>query len=159
MSRKIMLSALTAAAFVLSVTGAFAAAFDWPRDIRDPDSLRYDMTLERTFEGTVVSKGHMIEGLMYFPLKTADRVMEVQLGPKNFVKSSGFKLKVGEMVTVVGSPAMLKEREVLLAREVRTMTAVFVVRDRNGEPMWDPNRPIQMDPEFNESELCEMIEG
>jgi hypothetical protein len=34
---------------------------------------------------------------------------------------------------------------------------VFTIRDRNGGPMWDLDRPIQMDPDRAESVLCEMI--
>ena len=161
MNKKTLFLMLIAGASVLLLTTVAVAhvrGFDWPRDIRNIDGPRYDVLVERMFEGTVASTGHLVEGLMYFPLKTADSTMEVQLGPENFVKSSGFKLKVPEIVTVVGVPAMLGEREVLLAREVRSMTRVFVVRDRNGEPMWDMNRPIQMDTEFAESVMCEMIE-
>lgn len=106
----------------------------------------FDVSDERTIEGTVASKGHEIEGLMYFPLKVGNGVIEVQIGPKEFVERSGFKPKIGEMVTVIGVPAIVAEREVLLAREVRSKSAVFIVRDRNGEPMWDPNRPILWDP-------------
>jgi hypothetical protein len=99
----------------------------------------------------------VVEGLLYFPLKTADRVIEVQLGPKDFVERSGFKLKIGEIVTVIGVPRMMGPLEVLLAREVRTAKTTFVLRDRNGRPMWDSEAPVQMDPEFDESTMCEMV--
>jgi len=35
----------------------------------------------------------------------------------------------------------------VLAREITIGGFVFVVRDRNGEPMWQMDRPIQMDPD------------
>jgi hypothetical protein len=116
-----------------------------------------DVLDERMFEGTVLSKGYVIEGLMYFPLKTATGVLEVQIGPKDFVERGGFKPKIGEMVSVIGVPAILEGRKAVLAREVRHKSTVFVVRDRNGEPIWDPNRPVQMDTDFPESTVCEMI--
>jgi cytochrome c553 len=103
---------------------------------------------ERVFEGSVGSKGHVVEGLVYFPFRTADDVMEVQIGPEEFVKRSGFKLKPAEMVTVPGMRVVLKDRQILLAREVRSMDAVMVVRDHNGQPMWNTDRPIQMDTEL-----------
>jgi hypothetical protein len=125
------------------------------RDVRNVDQTRYDLMAERTFEGTIASTGHVIDGFMYFPMKTSDKTMEVQLGPKGFVESVGIKLKAGAVVTVVGMPVMLEEREVVLAREVRSMAMVLIVRDRNGEPMWDVNRPVQMDPDFTESTVCD----
>jgi hypothetical protein len=86
---------------------------------------------------------------MYFPLRAANTTMEVQIGPKEFVDRSGFKLNVGEAVTVIGMPLIdiKNERQVVLAREVSSMNAVLVVRDRFGLPLWERDRPIYMDPE------------
>jgi len=108
------------------------------------DVIGYNLLKERMFEGIVASKGHIIEGLMYFPLKTANTKMEVQIGPKEFVDRSGFKLNVGETVTVIGMPLIdiKNERQVVLAREVSSMNAVLVVRDRFGLPLWERDRPI-----------------
>jgi hypothetical protein len=118
---------------------------------------RYNVMAERMVDGEAAGPGHVTDGIVFFPLRTGDRVIEVELGPKDFVRRSGFNLKAGEMVTVLGAPAKAGENRVLLAREVRTMRALFVVRDRNGRPMWDANRPVEMDPETSESTLCEMI--
>ena len=120
---------------------------------RAPDNT-YDVAAERTIEGLVTRTAHSIGGIMHFTLKTANGDLEVQLGPREFVEKSEFKLKLGEMVSVVGVPSMLREREVVFAREVRSNRGVFTLRDRNGEPMWEPNRPIQMDPDRVESVLC-----
>src|SRR5437879_3219029 len=73
--------------------------------------------------------------------------MEVQIGPKEFVERTGFKLNTGDMVTVIGMPVVTKEREVLLAREVSSMNGVLLVRDQIGLPLWEKDRPILMDPE------------
>src|SRR5262245_1196478 len=118
---------------------------------RYPDAGSYDVIAERMFEGTIAGKGHIVEDLVYFPLKTMDIVVEVQMGPKEFVANRGFKLKAGDMVTVIGVPAVLNEREVVVAREISTMNGVLVVRDGMGAPMWDTNRPIQMDPASSRS--------
>jgi hypothetical protein len=69
------------------------------------------------------------------------------------VWSSGFKLGSGQMVTVVGMPIVISHREMVLAREVTIRGSVFVVRDRNGEPMWEMDRPIQMDPDVGDNSL------
>jgi cytochrome c5 len=131
---------------MLLLTAIAIGAFGRPDG--DMDVLRYDVLAERVFEGSVENRGHAVEGLLYFPFKTAGDMMEVQIGPKEFVKRSGFKLKPGEMVTVVGMRVVLKDREILLARQVRSMNAVLVVRDHNGQPMWNTDRPIQMDTEL-----------
>jgi hypothetical protein len=111
------------------------------------DVTGYNLLKERAFEGIVASKGHVIEGLMYFPLKTANSTLEVQIGPKEFLDRSGFKLNVGETVAVLGMPLIENERQIVLAREIRSMNAVLVVRDRFGLPLWEQDRPIYMDPE------------
>jgi hypothetical protein len=51
------------------------------------------------------------------------------------------------MVTVIGMPVVMKEQQVVLAREVRSMNGVLVVRDRVGLPLWEKDRPTLMDPE------------
>ena len=111
------------------------------------DVIGYNLLKERMFEGIVASKGHVMGGLMYFPLRTATTTMEAQIGPKEFVDRSGFKLNVGETVTVIGMPIIENERQVVLAREISSMNAVLVVRDRFGLPLWEHDRPIYMDPE------------
>jgi hypothetical protein len=116
-------------------------------DRRDRDVVGYNVLKERLFKGIVASKGHIIEGLMYFPLRTANTMMEVQIGPKEFVDRRGFKLNVGETVTVTGMPLILNDRQVVLAREVSSMNGVLVVRDQLGLPLWERHRPILMDSE------------
>ena len=156
MRNKLFFCMLFAAAVVL-LAAVVIGAFERPD--RDSDAIGYNVLAERMFEGRVASKGHIIEGLLYFRLKTADAMVEVQIGPEEFVKRSSFKLKTGDMVTVVGMPVVMKEREVVLAREVSSMNGVLVVRDHMGLPLWETGRPIQMDPErkMRLSEICDMI--
>jgi len=152
MKTKAVFALLFDTALVLLFTATFAASSLG----RNPDTA-YDVAAERTFEGMVTRTAHSIDGTMYFTLKTSDTDVEVQLGPRSFIERSEFKLKLGERVTVIAAPSIVREREVLLAREVRCSRGVFMIRDRNGEPMWDLDRPIQMDPDRAESVLCEMI--
>ena len=142
MRNKLFFCVLFAAAIVL-LGAVIVGALDRP----DRDVIGYNVLSERVFKGIVASKGHIIEGLMYFPLRTANTMMEVQIGPKEFVERSGFKLNAGDMVTVIGMPVVMKERQVVLAREVSSMNGVLVVRDRVGLPLWEKDRPILMDPE------------
>ena len=147
---------------ILLLSTTVAGALDRPGEVRDLDRFRYDPLAEKVYEGTVAGSEHVVDGFVYFPLRISDRTLEVQIGPQEFVEHSGFKLKLGEMVTVVGGPLVWKGRDIVLARKVSNMTSVLVVRDRDGYPMWDMKRPIQMDPEripnFQNAILCEMIE-
>ncbi len=134
-----------------------ADAWDRRDEIGGIDRIRYDVVAEQVYEGTVASRGHVIDGLMYFALRMSDGTVEVQIGPEEFVERSGFKLKIGEVVTTVGMPVVWNGRHIILAREVSNMTSVLTVRDRDGYPMWDMNRPIEMDPERSAFRLCEMM--
>jgi hypothetical protein len=156
MRNKLVFCMFVGAALMLIAAVAIGAS---DRRDRYPDAGSYDTKAERMFEGKIVGKGHVLDGLMYFPLKTIDIVVEVQMGTKEFVANSGFKLKPGDMVTVIGVPAVLNEREVVLAREVSGMNGVLLVRDDRGAPMWDTNRPILMDPKpyMDFSEVCQIF--
>ena len=142
MRNRLLFCVLFAAATVL-LGAVIIGALDRP----DRDVIGYNVLYERVFKGIVASKGHIIEGLMYFPLRTANTMMAVQIGPKEFVERGSFKLNAGDMVTVIGMPVVMKQRQVVLAREVSSMNGVLVVRDRVGLPLWEKDRPILMDPE------------
>jgi hypothetical protein len=146
MTKKRLLFVLAGAAMLL-LTTIVAGARDLGDGARDIDRIGYNMGAEQVYEGTVGSKGHVVDGLMYFALRTSGRSVEVQIGTEEFVERSGFKLKIGETVTVTGTPLFWNDRNIVLAREVRKMASVLVVRDREGNPMWDMNRPIDMDPD------------
>jgi hypothetical protein len=145
MAKKPLLCVFALAAILLP---SELAAFDRGDDLRGIGRGRYNVLAERVYEGIVSSNGRVVDGLMYFALRTSDRTVEVEIGPEEFVARNGFKLKTGDMVAVVGMPLARNGREIVLAREVRTMTSVLVVRDGNGYPMWETNRPVQMDPEI-----------
>jgi hypothetical protein len=134
MGNKVFFRILLAAVVVLLavvVVGAFE------RPDRDNDIVAYNVLAERMFEGTAASKGRVIEGLMYFPLKTANTLVEVQIGPKEFVERNNFKLRSGDMVTVIGMPVVIKDRDVVLARQVSGMNGALTIRDPMGLPLWD----------------------
>jgi hypothetical protein len=98
------------------------------------------------FKGTVAGEGAVIEGMTYFPLKTANAVVQVQIGPTEFVERRNFKLRVGNIVTIVGVPVFVMNRQVVLAREVSSIDGTLTVRDQMGRPLWERELPILMDP-------------
>jgi hypothetical protein len=142
MRNKLFICVGFAVAIVL-LAAVVVGALD-PRN-RDRDVIGYNILAERVFRGSAASKVYVIEDLMYFPLMTANSMVEVQIGPKEFVERSGFTLNTGDTVTVIGMPVMMKKRQVVLAREVRGVNGVLIVRDQVGLPLWE--RPILMDPE------------
>jgi len=141
---------------ILLLSTIVAGALDRRGDVRDIDRFRYDRLAEQVYEGAVGSEEHAVDGLMYFALRMSDRTVQVQIGPEEFVERSGFKLKIGEMVIAMGMPLVWNGRHIVLAREVSNTTSVLVVRDLDGYPMSDMNRPIRMDPELSKSHLYEM---
>jgi hypothetical protein len=100
----------------------------------------YDVRAERVLEGIVAGKGHVMDGLMYFPLKTADTIVEVQVGPKEFVERSTFIFKPGDTVVVVGVPVVLNQHAVVLARQISGMNGTLILRDDDGVLSLMPTR-------------------
>jgi hypothetical protein len=143
MRSRLLFCALFAAAIVL-LAAVTSVAFN-PRGPDRHAIVGYNPLAERMLKGTVASNGYVIEGLLYFPLRTADATVEVQLGPKDFVERSGFKLNTGDMVTVIGMPVMMMNRQVVLTREVTSASGVLTVRDQVGLPLWE-REPVLMDP-------------
>jgi hypothetical protein len=99
---------------------------------RNRDVGSYDVRAERILEGIVAGKEHIMQGVLYFPLKTAGTVVEVQLGPKEFAERSTFIFKPGDMVVVIGVPVVLNKHGVVLAREISGMNGTLILRDERG---------------------------
>ena|SRR5437867_1887791 len=144
--RKILFFCVVFAAMAVLLFAPVVADSAGRRD-RNRDIRGYNVLAERMFEGSVAGKPYMVEDTVYFPLRTAYSVVQIQIGPKEFVERSNFKIKSGDMLTVTGMPIMMNGREVVLAREVRSMDGVLIVRDPMGRPLWESDGPIQMDPE------------
>jgi hypothetical protein len=152
MLKKLALYTLCAAIAIL-----FLAVVVGSADRRD-EVIGYNVMAERVFIGSAESKPYILDQLMYFPLKTEDSVVLVQIGPKDFVERSHFKINAGEVLTVTGMPIEINRRNVVLAREVRSVSGVFTVRDAVGLPRWDTDGPFQMDPERHKTflDVCEI---
>ena len=146
--KRTILFALITAAIVLLLGTAAALAADRVRD-----QVQYDPKAEQVFVGSTHDKPKLFGERMYFTLWTSNGAVAVEIGPKEFVERSRFKLASGRTVTVVGMPVVLNHREMVLAREVVIGGSVFTIRDRNGEPMWEMDRPVQIDPDIGDNSL------
>jgi len=156
MRNKLIFYVLVITAAIL-LLGAVAGSSD--RRDHTGDSVGYNVLAERVFEGSVQSKPYTIERIVYFPLRTAETVVQVQIGPKEFVERSNFKTTVGDMVTVTGMPVVMNGRDVVLARQVSSTNGVLTVRDPMGLPLWENSGPFHMDPEHQMGrwEICKVV--
>lgn len=64
--------------------------------------------------------------------------VRVYLGPVWFIEQEQISVAAGDTLTVRGSCAALETTTLLLAAEVRTQSAVLVLRDSTGVPVWEP---------------------
>ncbi len=157
MRNKLLFFCMFLAAIAVVLVTVSAVSSDW-RD-RIGDVVGYNVLAEWVFEGSVESKPYMIAHIVYFPLRTGNSVVQVQVGPKDFIERSNFKIKAGDMLTVTGMPMVMNGRDVVLAREIRSTNGVLVVRDPMGLPLWENDRPIEMDPERQKAffQLCALV--
>jgi hypothetical protein len=155
MWKKLLFCIVIAVTAVLFM-GVTAGSSDSP-DRRDV--VGYNVLAERVFEGSVEGKPYMIQTMVYFPLRTADSVVQVQVGPKDFFERSNFKVKLGDMLTVTGMPIVLNGRAVVLAREIGSTNGLLIVRNAMGLPVWESDGPMQMDPErrMQPWEICQVM--
>lgn len=104
----------------------------------------YNPATETTLKGTVeqvksVSGRHGWHGT-HLMLKTADKTVDVHLGPESFLKEKGFNLAKGDPIEVIGSTVSLKSGEAFIAREVKKSGATLVLRNAQGIPKWSRSR-------------------
>jgi hypothetical protein len=148
MKKEFLYAFAIAALLLLVVAAAGAFAIDEVRD-----GIQYDVKAEKVFVGAVHDTPSEYQGWMYFTLWTSNGIVAVQMGPKEFVERRGFRIQAGQMVSVIGMHVVVGNRDMVLAREITKTGSVFVVRDRNGRPMWKTERPIEMDPEVGDTEF------
>ena len=106
--------------------------------------MMYDPATETTLKGTVeqvksVTGRHGWHGT-HLLLKTADKTLDVHLGPESFLQEKGFNLSKGDQVEVIGSTASLRSGEALIAREVKKGGETLVLRNAQGIPQWSRSR-------------------
>jgi hypothetical protein len=100
----------------------------------------YNPATETTVTGTVeevktVEGRHGWHGT-HLTLKSADKTLDVHLGPESFLKAKGFSFAKGDQVEVTGSKVSAKGGEAIVAREVKKGGETLVLRDAQGIPQW-----------------------
>lgn len=69
-------------------------------------------------------------------VNTDKGAVQIHVGPTAFLKQKGVKIKEGDTVEVIGSRVARGEAELVLAREIRTGTGAWTLRDTTGQPLW-----------------------
>lgn len=110
---------------------------------KEPTGARptYNVNTEIDFSGNIVkvreaTAADAFPGT-YVTIQVRTGVVEVYLGPANFIKLLDLKLRPGlKDVAVTGSKVIFEGNDLVLAREVRIDTTIFSLRDRKGVPNW-----------------------
>jgi hypothetical protein len=124
---------LTAPLVLTAVLAVAAAGKEENRRIAQPEEKRFPGTvLEVKQQECDICK--CIELLVV--LKTGAGRFEVRLGPKAFFEEHDFALSRGDRVTVTGIRFVEREKEIVLANEVRKGGARLVLRGKYGKPAW-----------------------
>ncbi|HVO63941.1 MAG TPA: hypothetical protein VMT53_23670 [Terriglobales bacterium] len=104
----------------------------------------YDPKSEVTMSGTVdhitqQSGRRGWQGTHLF-LKTDNGVIEVHVGPADYIASQQFSFAAGDVVEVTGSKIKMQDQDVLLAREIKKEGKTLVLRNPQGVPNWSRGR-------------------
>jgi hypothetical protein len=115
-------------------TGAFAQA--------GKTGPKYDVTKETKLKGTVtqVVEGAAAADPTVLTIKAGEKVVSVQLAPKDYLKEIECWVKVGDVVEVTGAK-VTDAGDVIIAREVVFGNNTMVLRDNKGVPIWELWKP------------------
>jgi hypothetical protein len=75
-------------------------------------------------------------------VKTETVMIEVHVGPADYIASQQFSLAAGDSVEVTGSWVKMLDQDVLLAREIKKEGKTLVLRNPQGVPYWSLGRRL-----------------
>jgi sporulation protein YlmC with PRC-barrel domain len=96
----------------------------------------------RTIEGIVVDTGKLggraaSAGMLALRLKTADdKIITVNLGPRDYVSRQNFYIVDGDHIAVTGADVTIQGRPVFLATQIKSDGQTLALRDSSGHPLW-----------------------
>lgn len=106
------------------------------------DSL-FNPNAVRTLHGTIASVGTFrlegtdVEGLR-LRVKTDDgKTVTVHAGPRPYVERQNISLHYGDEVTIMGSPAKVGWRDVIVASQIKKGEDTLELRTKEGKPRWN----------------------
>ncbi len=106
-----------------------------------PGTATFNPADVRTIEGTVVDTGKLggaaSPGMLALRLKTADdRIVTVNLGPRDYISKQNFYIVDGDRIAVTGAQMTMNGRPMFVATDIRSDGQVLRLRDHNGQPLW-----------------------
>ena len=133
--------------FLMGLVAGLSLAMGWKGShepkVSTVQDEPYDITQERTFTSEIIRiDPPPCVSMAYFSyhvhMKLGDEIVEVHLGPCQYVEDLKPIFKVGDRITVTGAEASWKSgsRRVITAREVRLDKHVLRLRDAQGKPLW-----------------------
>lgn len=87
-------------------------------------------------EVKVTPEGQAMAGVHLF-VKNGGEILDVFLGPSQYIKIFNLPLNPGDRVEVLGSEVKFKGANMILGREVTKGTVTMILRDDSGTPMWN----------------------
>ena len=129
-----------AVGLVLSAVLVLPAAYAQRGPGMGQKARMYNPANETTVKGTVEEvknvTGRRGWNGTHLTLKTADKTLNVHLGPASFLKEKGFSIAKGDQIEVTGATANYRGSEALIAREVKKGGETLALRDAQGIPKW-----------------------
>ena len=109
--------------------------------LADPSVPQYNALAEVTLHGSVQSVQDYdckVSGAKggHITVKTENGVLEVHVGPAQFMKDYDIHFTVGDAVTLVGDPVTFDGRKAMLVREIHRGQDRYTLRDKDGKPYW-----------------------
>ena len=135
-------STLRRAAWMVALMVALSAAstLAQPRKGAGPGMPRYDPSAEVTLKGTVdeVQPHQARSGGTgtHLAFKTESGVMDVHVGPTNWLSEKKYEFAKGDQLEIVGSKVTVDGKDAFLAREIRKGGVTMTLRDASGKPVW-----------------------
>jgi hypothetical protein len=87
-------------------------------------------------EVKVTPEGQAMAGVHLF-VKNGGEILDVFLGPSQYIKIFNLPLNPGDRVEVLGSEVKFKGANMILGREVTKGAVTMILRDDSGTPMWN----------------------
>jgi hypothetical protein len=127
------------------VSASWAAAQGPMRCCMRGEMPRYDTATEATYKGTVEEvRQHSRAGMAgtgtHLSVKSDDQMLDVHLGPTDFLAAQQMSFAKGDQIEVTGSKVKFGDAEAIIAREVKKGDKTLTLRDAKGVPKWSRGR-------------------
>lgn len=73
---------------------------------------------------------------MYVTVQVSSGMLDVYLGPTDFVRMFGVTFAKGDKLELIGSRVMTENGDIVLAAEVYLRDVTLILRDKDGTPYW-----------------------